>query len=104
VTPILVKSLYGPAADYLARTGWDPRKSIFISAAMEKRCASLIAVASVRDRALLESAQFKWDEQLAGKGEWKFHLGAVLMLQAWLDASEPATQAATDTLRSTRSS
>jgi len=47
VTPVLVTPLYGPAAYYLARTEWDPRKSMFISAAMEKLCASLIAVASV---------------------------------------------------------
>ena len=67
---------------------------------------SLLDASVIREQGLIdpEPVREKWDEHLAGKGEWKFHLWAVLMLQAWLDASEPATEAATDTLRSTRSS
>ena len=31
-----------------------------------------------------EPIREKWEEHVAGKGEWKHHLWAVLMLQAWL--------------------
>ena len=67
---------------------------------------SLLDASVIREQGLIDPKPVRetWDEHLAGKGEWKFHLWAVLMLQAWLDASEPAPQAATDTLRSTRSS
>jgi asparagine synthase (glutamine-hydrolysing) len=31
-----------------------------------------------------DTARPKWNEFLAGRDEWKYHLWAVLMLQAWL--------------------
>jgi hypothetical protein len=47
VTPVLVTPLYGPAALYLSRSGWDPWEVRRVSGLMEKLCASLIAAASV---------------------------------------------------------
>jgi asparagine synthase (glutamine-hydrolysing) len=48
---------------------------------------SLLDPAKMRAQGLLDPAPIreKWEEHLAGKGEWKHHLWAVLMLQAWLD-------------------
>jgi asparagine synthase (glutamine-hydrolysing) len=49
---------------------------------------SLLDPARMRAQGLLDPAPIreKWEEHLAGKGEWKHHLWAVLMLQAWLDS------------------
>ncbi len=47
---------------------------------------SLLDPAAMRAQGLLDPAPIreKWEEHVAGKGEWKHHLWAVLMLQAWL--------------------
>jgi asparagine synthase (glutamine-hydrolysing) len=47
---------------------------------------SLLDPAAMRAQGLLDAdaVRTKWDEQLAGRGEWKYHVWAVLMLQAWL--------------------
>jgi asparagine synthase (glutamine-hydrolysing) len=47
---------------------------------------SLLDPAAMRAQGLIDAGavRAKWDEQLAGRGEWKYHVWAVLMLQAWL--------------------
>ncbi|HEV7763868.1 MAG TPA: asparagine synthase (glutamine-hydrolyzing) [Thermoanaerobaculia bacterium] len=47
---------------------------------------SLLDVSTMRAQGLLDPAPIreKWEEHVAGRGEWKHHLWAVLMLQAWL--------------------
>jgi asparagine synthase (glutamine-hydrolysing) len=47
---------------------------------------SLLDASTMRQQGLLHPAPIreKWEEHVAGKGEWKYHLWAVLMLQAWL--------------------
>jgi asparagine synthase (glutamine-hydrolysing) len=47
---------------------------------------SLLDASTIRAQGLLDPGPIreKWEEQVAGKGEWKHHLWAVLMLQAWL--------------------
>jgi asparagine synthase (glutamine-hydrolysing) len=47
---------------------------------------SLLDESSIRARGLLDPAPVrqKWREHLAGTHDWKYHLWAVLMLQAWL--------------------
>jgi asparagine synthase (glutamine-hydrolysing) len=32
-----------------------------------------------------ESIRYKWQEHLAGRGNWQHHLWGVLMFQAWLE-------------------
>jgi asparagine synthase (glutamine-hydrolysing) len=48
---------------------------------------SLLDETAMRSQRLLDPNPIreKWDEHVAGKGEWKYHLWAVLMLQAWLN-------------------
>lgn len=50
---------------------------------------SLLDPATIRGQGFLDAAPIraKWDDHLAGKGEWKQYLWAVLMLQAWLEKS-----------------
>jgi asparagine synthase (glutamine-hydrolysing) len=64
---------------------------------------SLLDAPRMRDQGLIDPRPIraKWDEHLAGKGEWKFHLWAVLMFQAWLEATETEAGSAPDRLRST---
>jgi asparagine synthase (glutamine-hydrolysing) len=47
---------------------------------------SLLDASAIRAGGLLDPGPIreKWDEHVAGKGEWKHHLWAVLMFQAWL--------------------
>ena len=47
---------------------------------------SLLDTSAMRAQGLLDPGPIrqKWEEHLAGRGEWKHHLWAVLMLQAWL--------------------
>jgi asparagine synthase (glutamine-hydrolysing) len=47
---------------------------------------SLLDESAMRAQGLLDPKPIreKWEEHVAGKGEWKHHLWAVLMLQAWL--------------------
>jgi asparagine synthase (glutamine-hydrolysing) len=47
---------------------------------------SLLDSSAIRAQGLLDPGPIreKWEEHVAGKGEWKHHLWAVLMLQAWL--------------------
>ena len=47
---------------------------------------SLLDESSIRDGGLLDPkpVRKKWREHLAGTHDWKYHLWAVLMLQAWL--------------------
>jgi asparagine synthase (glutamine-hydrolysing) len=47
---------------------------------------SLLDAPAMRAQGLLDPGPIreKWEEHVAGKGEWKHHLWAVLMLQAWL--------------------
>jgi asparagine synthase (glutamine-hydrolysing) len=47
---------------------------------------SLLDEPAMRAQGLLDPQPIreKWEEHVAGKGEWKHHLWAVLMLQAWL--------------------
>jgi asparagine synthase (glutamine-hydrolysing) len=47
---------------------------------------SLLDPATMRAQGLLDVAPIraKWDDHIAGKKDWKYHLWAVLMLQAWL--------------------
>jgi asparagine synthase (glutamine-hydrolysing) len=47
---------------------------------------SLLDERTMRAQGLLDPRPIreKWDEHVAGKGEWKYHLWAVLMLQSWL--------------------
>ncbi len=33
-----------------------------------------------------EPIRYKWNQHLAGKGNWQHHLWSVLMFQAWLEA------------------
>jgi asparagine synthase (glutamine-hydrolysing) len=51
---------------------------------------SLLDPATMRSQGFLDVAPIraKWDDHLAGKGEWKHYLWAVLMLQAWLEQSK----------------
>jgi asparagine synthase (glutamine-hydrolysing) len=48
---------------------------------------SLLDPAVLRRQQFLEvnAVRSKWDEFLAGRGDWKYHLWAVLMFQAWLE-------------------
>jgi asparagine synthase (glutamine-hydrolysing) len=45
---------------------------------------SLLDPDSLQDFFEVAPIRAKWDDHLAGKGEWKHHLWAVLMFQAWL--------------------
>jgi asparagine synthase (glutamine-hydrolysing) len=47
---------------------------------------SLLDVSALRSHGLLDAAPIraKWEEHLTGRADWKYHLWAVLMLQAWL--------------------
>jgi asparagine synthase (glutamine-hydrolysing) len=47
---------------------------------------SLLDESTLRAQGLLDPkpVREKWDEHLRGRGDWKYHLWAVLMLQAWL--------------------
>lgn len=47
---------------------------------------SLLDTSAMRAQGLLDPAPIreKWEEHVAGRGEWKHHLWAVLMLQAWI--------------------
>jgi len=47
---------------------------------------ALLDPAAIRAQGLIDPApvRAKWVEHLSGKGEWKYHLWAVLMLEAWL--------------------
>jgi asparagine synthase (glutamine-hydrolysing) len=47
---------------------------------------SLLDERTMRAQGLLDPRPIreKWEEHVAGKGEWKYHLWAVLMLQSWL--------------------
>ncbi|HWW60521.1 MAG TPA: asparagine synthase (glutamine-hydrolyzing) [Thermoanaerobaculia bacterium] len=65
---------------------------------------SLLDESTLRAQGLIDPkpVREKWAEHLAGRGEWKQHLWAMLMLQAWLAANARATTAATDTPQSTR--
>ena len=49
---------------------------------------SLLDPAAIRAQGLLDPAPIraKWEEHLAGRANWHYHLWAVLMLQAWLAA------------------
>ncbi len=49
---------------------------------------SLLDESAIRAQGLLDPKPIreKWEEHVAGKGEWKHHLWAVLMLQAWMSA------------------
>ena len=49
---------------------------------------SLLDRSKMRSQGFLDVAPIraKWDDHLAGKGEWKHYLWAVLMFQAWLEA------------------
>jgi asparagine synthase (glutamine-hydrolysing) len=48
---------------------------------------SLLDPAAIRKHGLLDPApvRAKWEEHLAGRGDWSYYLWAVLMLQVWLD-------------------
>ena len=50
---------------------------------------SLLDPATMRSQGFLDVAPIRsrWDDHLAGKGEWKSYLWAVLMFQAWLAES-----------------
>lgn len=56
---------------------------------------SLLDERTMRAQGLLDPKPIreKWDEQLAGRGEWQYHLWAALMLQAWLSREEPLRSA-----------
>ncbi|HSY52281.1 MAG TPA: asparagine synthase (glutamine-hydrolyzing) [Thermoanaerobaculia bacterium] len=47
---------------------------------------SLLDPATMRAQGFLDVAPIRaaWDDQIAGRKDWKYHLWAVLMLQAWL--------------------
>jgi asparagine synthase (glutamine-hydrolysing) len=49
---------------------------------------SLLDPSLLSDQGLIDPKPIraKWDEHLAGKADWKFHLWSVLMFQAWLDS------------------
>jgi asparagine synthase (glutamine-hydrolysing) len=48
---------------------------------------SLLDPAVIRRQGWLDAAAIraKWDQHLAGRGQWQHHLWAVLMFQAWLE-------------------
>ena len=50
---------------------------------------SLLDPAAIRKHDLLDPAPIraKWDDHLANRNDWNFHLWGVLMLQLWLDAA-----------------
>ncbi|HVR41173.1 MAG TPA: asparagine synthase (glutamine-hydrolyzing) [Thermoanaerobaculia bacterium] len=55
---------------------------------------SLLDPAALRAHGLLdpEPIRAKWSEHLSGRADWRYHLWAVLMLQAWLqDVASPAS-------------
>jgi asparagine synthase (glutamine-hydrolysing) len=47
---------------------------------------SLLDERTMREQGLLDPRPIreKWEEHVAGKGDWQYHLWAVLMLQSWL--------------------
>ncbi len=47
---------------------------------------SLLEESTMRAQGLLDPKPIreKWEVHMAGKGEWKYHLWAVLMLQSWM--------------------
>jgi asparagine synthase (glutamine-hydrolysing) len=49
---------------------------------------SLLDESTLRAQGLLDPKPIreKWEEHVAGKGEWKYYLWAVLMLQSWLSS------------------
>src|ERR1043165_6522390 len=49
---------------------------------------SLLDPAAIRAQGLLDPAPIhqKWKEHLSGRGDWHYHLWAILMLQVWLGA------------------
>ena len=48
----------------------------------------LLDEAAIREHGLLDPAPIRatWEEHLAGRGDWNYHLWAILMLQVWLGA------------------
>ena len=52
---------------------------------------SLLDESLLRDQGLIDPRPIraKWNEHLAGKSDWKYHLWAVLMFQAWLESARP---------------
>ncbi|HEX7830400.1 MAG TPA: asparagine synthase-related protein, partial [Thermoanaerobaculia bacterium] len=67
---------------------------------------SLLDASTLRAQGLLDPQPIraKWEEHIAGKGEWKHYLWAVLMLQSWLSHERDASTSATDTPRNTECS
>lgn len=57
---------------------------------------SLLDERTIRDGGFIDPApvRAKWKDHLSGRGEWTHQIWAILMLQAWLQAQRPASQAA----------
>lgn len=68
------------------KTGFNVPIDAWLRGPLRGWAESLLSERALREEGLLEPAPIRkaWSDHLAGRGNWKHHLWAVLMLQAWV--------------------
>jgi asparagine synthase (glutamine-hydrolysing) len=86
---VLDRYVPGPLVDR-PKMGFGMPLEAWLRGRLRDWAESLLDEPAMRAQGLLDPKPIreKWEEHVAGKGEWKYHLWAVLMLQAWLKGEE----------------